>query len=621
VTHLSTLALLAGCSSPLPNPIVDHGGGFFDAPMPSYLRVTASGGPDLAGFPNPSANPLLDEYVALAAELDGAGTNPTITFRFDRGLDLDLLGDLDSTVAPGAAIMLLDVDPDSPERGRRIPLIWDFQAEQTAYQPENLLTVAPLHGTPLRSSTTYAALVTTAVAARHPLFEEVWRADHPDHDTWAPVHAELLALGVSVGDIAVGTVFTTQAPLEELGEWSWWVRNGLAVPPWDQALAPAEDNQFFQAWEGTLQVPLWQHGDRPYWDEGGGFARDEDGRPAVYTWEDVAFTLAWPASGDPPAGGWPVVIYAHGTGGDHRTCCDSKSGLEPASMLAKGGFATLGISQPLHGDRATGDTQVELHTFNYLNPDAALSNFRQGALDAVYQAHVLTGRQHVFDADGEQVLLDPDQVYFLGHSQGGLTGALAAPFLGGLVDALALSGAGGGLSYTLVHRKQGGLDIEELMRGVLALDPDEALDVLHPVTGLIQLLSEITDPINYAPHWFLLDHRYGHGPVHVMMTEGLLDEYTPSMTTEAMAAAGGLPILDPLAHLDDAHRLELPDVVSLPTAGTAVAFDGQSITAGLGQFPDDGHFAIFDNSDAARLYRGFLTSARDSAEPTLGEDQ
>jgi hypothetical protein len=598
--------------------MVDFGGEFFDAPLPSYKRVTGPGGPDLRDFPNPSANPLIDNYVSLVADLDGAGTNPTITFRFDGPIDVDDLPNADGTIARGAPFFLINVDRSSPAWGQRVPVIWDFQELETAYQSSNLLTLAPLHGVPLRHKTTYAAIVTTRVAQQNALFSEVWRPDHPDHDTWQPVHEALLALGVSVGDVAVATVFTTQDPMAEMGEWSWWIRNALPIPTWDQSLVAAEDNQFFQAAEGLLEVPLWQHGDRPYWDEGGGFERSDDGTPSIYAWENIAFTLAWPSSGDPPADGWPVVIYSHGTGGDHGTCCDDSGGLEPASMLAKAGFATLGISQPLHGDRATSDTQVDFHTFNYLNPDAALSTFRQGGLDAIYQAHALTGRSHVFDLGGVAIPLDPAQVFFLGHSQGGITGALAAPFLGGLVDAVALSGAGGGLSYTLVYREQGGLDIEELLRGVLALDADEELDVLHPVTGLIQLLSEVTDPLNYARHWFLEDHLYSEGPVHVLMTEGLNDAYTPPMTTEAMAAAGGLPILDPIAHLDDAHRLYLPDSVPLPSGATTTAYNGQDITAALAQFPDDGHFAIFDNSDAGRLYRDFLKSAREGV-PVLGD--
>ncbi len=622
MTLIVPLAWLAACESALPLPVLDPDGGFWDTPLPRLDRTTESGGTDLTGFPNPGDNPLLADYLALAGTLDGSGTNPTITFRFEQPLDLAGLGDIDASVSAEAPLFLLDVDPLSPERGRRVPLIWDFQETETAYQPANLLTLAPLHGTPLRPATTYAAVVTTAVADPHPDFGAVWQSDHPDHDTWAPVHAELLALGVSIGDVAVATTFRTQDPVDELGEWAWWVRNGLPVPTWDQVLTgPFEDNQFYEAWEGRLSVPLWQHGERPYWSEGGAFARDDEGRPLVYEWEDVWFTLAWPSSGEMPAEGWPLVIYSHGTGGTHQTCCDSGSGLEPASMLAKAGFATLGIAQPLHGDRATSDTEPDLHTFNYTNPDAALHNFRQGALDIVYQAHALKGRAHTFDADGLTVALDPERVWFLGHSQGGITGALALPYLGGLVEAAALSGAGGGLSYTLVHRKQGGLDIEELLRGALSLHGDEELDVLHPVTGVIQTLSEVTDPLNYAPYWFQLDHRWSEGPVHVLMTEGLLDEHTPPMTTEAMAAAGGVPILDPVSQLDDAHRLELSEHPTLPTGATATAYDGTPITAGLGQYPDNDHYAIFDNSEAAKLYRGFLRTSRDEHTPLIGEDQ
>jgi len=600
-------------------PLVDLEGGFFDAPFPSDARVTASGGPDLSDFPNPTSNPLLDEYIAVAGELDGAGTSSTITFRFDGPLDLDALPAPGKTLARGAPVFLLDVDPRSPSRGTRIPLIWDFQEEATTYQAANLLTLAPLHGVPLRHDTTYVAVITTELASQHPFFAEVWSADHPDHAAWQAVQDGLFELGVSVGDVAVATVFTTQDPLRETGEWAWRARHALPVPTWDQALTARDANGYYQVWEGQLEVPLWQHGERPYLSDGGAFQRDAEGEPAIAVWEDVAFSLAWPAEGDPPETGWPVVLYAHGTGGDHRTCCDSGSGLEPAAMLAKAGFATLGIAQPLHGDRATPDTDSDFHTFNYLNPDSVLHNFRQGALDHVYMAMALRGRSHTFDADGTAVSLDPEEVTFLGHSQGGISGALAAPFLGGLVDAAALSGAGGGLSYTLVHRKDG-MDIAAMIADLLDLGYDEELDELHPITGLVQLLSEVTDPLNYARHWFLEDHLYAEGSVHVMATEGLLDEQTPSMTTEAMAAAGGLPILEPVAHLDDAHLLMGPPTEDLATTGNAVGYDGRPITAGLGQYPDDDHYAIFDNSTAARLYQGFLATARDDGTPTLGSD-
>ena len=56
----------------------------------------------------------------------------------------------------------------------------------------------------------------------------------------------------------------------------------------------------------------------------------------------------------------------------------------------------------------------------------------------------------------------------------------------------------------------------------------------------MQALGEVTDPLNYSPYWF----REALGdaePVHVLLTEGLHDEQTPYQTTEALAAAAGVP--------------------------------------------------------------------------------
>ena len=48
------------------------------------------------------------------------------------------------------AIHLIDIDPNSPYRGERIPLQWDYQQDATNWQPENFLSLAPVWGFPLR---------------------------------------------------------------------------------------------------------------------------------------------------------------------------------------------------------------------------------------------------------------------------------------------------------------------------------------------------------------------------------------------------------------------------------------------------------------------------------------
>ena len=218
--------------------------------------------------------------------------------------------------------------------------------------------------------------------------------------------------------------------------------------------------------------------------------------------------------------------------------------------------------------------------------------------------------------EGDELLLDPERLTFFGHSQGGITGAMALPYIGDLIRGAVLSGAGGGLSLTLVYRQQGGLDIAALVTGALQFDSDEVLDPLHPVAAVVQSLTDATDPLNYSALWLSRRSPIGTPPVPVLMTEGLLDEHTPPVTTEALAAAAGLPLVEPLARVPEIYSLL--GIGSTPTPSTSEqrAWDDTPITAGLAQFPDNDHFAVFDNRDAALLYQAFLRTATDG-EPSL----
>ena len=94
-----------------------------------------------------------------------------------------------------------------------------------------------------------------------------------------------------------------------------------------------------------------------------------------------------------------------------------------------------------------------------------------------------------------------------------------------------------------------------------------------------------------------------------MMTEGLNDVQTPPDTTEALAAAGGLPVLAPAAHFGNGHRLRGMTAVDTPTTRNLPAWDDGKVTGGLAQFSDQDHFAIFNDEDAAALYQHFLSTA------------
>ena len=233
---------------------------------------------------------------------------------------------------------------------------------------------------------------------------------------------------------------------------------------------------------------------------GGDFTFD-DGAPVLQGWEHVGFSLTVPKdTADMPTDGYPTVIYSHGTGGDLTSFCDEKDGMEVAGMLAKAGIAGFGISLPFHGDRNTGGDPAIL-SFNYFNPEAGRTNFRAAALDQVFLAAALSAESRSFWSEaGLDVHLDPDRVAYMGHSHGGEIGALAVPHFRDAVDGVVLSGTGGGLSVTLTSRDAGDFDIQGILVNTFELTEDEFTET-HPLVGMVQLLSEVTDPINAGPYW------------------------------------------------------------------------------------------------------------------------
>ena len=613
------LAVLLGACGEVspggPAPVL-HGEGFFGAPWPDDARRT-SAGLDMDGFPLEGTFGVLDKYLEVARTLDGFGLNSPVYLPFDDVLDTDLLPDPGQSTRLDAPVLLLDIDPLSPHRGERVPYTWDVETEDSVWQPRGLLSVQPVWGFPLAPRTTYAVVVTTDIAAPS---DEIAALLAPEgapseaSERLAPLAQTWQDLGLDLSQIAVATVFTTSDPSAEMRAISAAIHEDLPTPPLDQTLTRWDSTRWYDAYEGTLRVPLWQHGTKPYFGEGGAFAFTESGQPLLAGWETVTFVFTVPTVAEQPAGGWPVVINAHGTGGDERSHASGKK-LSPAAVLARAGMALFAISQPLHGDRGTG-IDPSLVSFNFLNPDSARATIRQGALDQVYLAELLSGRAHCFQVDGDQACTDPGRLAYLGHSQGGITGALAAPFFDGQVSAALLSGAGGGLSITMLQRDTEEFDIDALLAEQLDVTLDE-LDEHHPLVALIQTLSDVTDPINYGRYWFAEPEHAGARPIDVLMTEGTEDQYTPPPTIEALAGSADLPILDPVSQSSEVATLRGLVGQSLPTSGNLEGWDGAPITGGLAQFPGEDHFPIFDVEEATELYQAFLESSLDGAPPSL----
>ncbi len=566
---------------------------FFSAPWPSDSRRDGAGRLDLTGFPNPDALPLLDLYLTAAeSELDGFSTVTPIFFAFDGALDPARLPNPVMSQAPTSPVFVVDIDPDSAHRGERIAVESRWNADPGfVYLPEDVLVLQPLYGAALREGTTYAAVVMRELqdAEGRPLTQapETAEALAGDDPGFAALRTWLAEAAIATEKVAVATVFTTGAPTNEMAAIAAWVEDGAPAPSLVDLAKTSADGGAFHVYEGHYTSALLQHGKRPYDTEGGGFEFDASGAPKVAEVESLRVALAIP-SGEMPAAGWPVVLYGHGTGGDYKSLLTPGKYSVGRDLTARG-FAVMGIDQPLHGPRAPAGTDPDTASFNVFNPAAFRCNFRQGAVDVLLQARFAS----TLEFDGMR--LDPDRIMYFGHSQGGLSGALMAPFAK-RIKSFVFSGTGGGLAYTVMLRKDP-VDMKAFLELALGVARSDELFIGHPVIGLLQSLADISDPLTYAP-------RMASEGLHVLFTSGVDDAQTPAVTSLHLAAASATPMLKPAPLPSPAH-----DLLGIATASRPVQGNVDGATRLMMQFADADHFVVFDDKRAGLPMLDFFTSS------------
>lgn len=578
-------------------------GEYYALPFPNDLRVRADGTLDLDAHPRPNA--LIDEYLGIfSSHFEGFGTNSGIFVRFSDAIDVTTLpASADAARADAASVYLVDVDAASPERGLRRPLRFRFETEAGVTIGANWLAVLPYPGFTLRAHTTYALVVTTRLhgadgtAVQRAADFEALLAGAADAHALA-VYAPLTTWldepgGDERADVADAAVFTTQDPTALMGRLREVVHASVPEPSLAD-LAPAGGDATLSIFTGTIQVPIFQRGESPYQTAGGDIVTDAAGVPQVQRQETVRVAFTFPA-GPVPASGWPVVLYAHGTGGDFRSFIDDGT----AARFAARGLAVMGADQVLNGTRLVDGGSPDLLFYNFQNPLAGRDNSRQGAADNFQLTRLVP---HVSITEGGRVhRLDPARAYFMGHSQGGITGPLAFAYEPDLHGAI-LSGAGGLIYWALLLKTQP-IDIPGLLGTFVR---DQPLDEFNNVLALVQMFIEPADPINYAR---LITREPPPGvPLRdVFQSQGFIDHYTPPPCIEAFGVAlGGSPVgplLEPLDGFTLAARPLLEPPVSMNLGARTVVFHQYPAAAG-----SDGHFVDFDDPAARRQSVEFLAT-------------
>lgn len=606
---------------------------FFELPWPTDLRRSADGHVDVRRFPNPRHNAVINTYLdAISTRITGWATNGSVYFRFSDPVDpASLPATVAAATAPDASVFIVDIDPASPERGTRWPAEVSFQREATVFWSDDTVAIRPMHGIPLAGARRYAAVVTRRVRpaaggafARDTDFEavlgtggdaEVARA----RTLYAPALDALASAGVARDDILSLAVFTTQDPTSDLMAMRDWVVASYAEPTAvDTAWRYRGTRDGYTRVEGRYSpAPTFQQGDAPYSSAPSGeIIVGSDGVPVVAGEFEMDFALTLPMSPMPPAG-FPIVLYAHGTGGDHTSFIDDGT----AALLAAEGYAVMGIDQPLHAARNPTTSTPDILFFNFLNPYAGRDNVRQAVLDVVQQARFAATLEiptRVASASGSPLRIDPARVYFFGHSQGGLNGGI---FLGiePNVHGGVLSGAGGTLAISLFDKVEP-LSIPQvvvLLLGLAGATPAQAFaaegfNYFHPAITMLSTFGDSADPVNYAPLYFHAP-RAGAAPKSIFQTEGLMDPYTPPLAIEALAASARIPLVEPAVRAIPALETRGVANVTGPITGNVA---GGAATGGLIQSADEGHFVVFDNAEVRMRLSEYFRSF-DPGPPTI----
>jgi hypothetical protein len=618
------------------------GPSFWSSPMPGEHRRLPDGRIDVSAFPVSGRIPLSAQLRDAVADLRGFGTTTPVYFPLTVPIDAGALPSATDAPSLEAPVFLVDVDPDSPERGRLAPIVGRFLADAGPFGTTNLLALLPVQGRPLRPNTMYAAAVTDALRteAGLPLRPSTWMrwmaAGNPPPDMGAEAGAAFLGaldalreLGADVDGLVAFTAFRTHAPTAVLDRAIAGARAGGAQVVFEGGFDAPEIFDDYCAYHTTVRVPVYQAGEPPYASEGGAWVFDEAGQLVLQREETANLWLTLPRAPMPTDGFPGAVLIRTGSGAD-RPLMDRGPHAAPGGPsevpgaglgreFARAGFAGISVEGPHGGSRNVSGGDEQFLVFNIQNPPALRDNLRQSALELALLVDALPGIAidpascPGLSVPAGEVGLDVRTLALVGHSMGASIAPLVAasePRYGALI----LSGAGGSWIENILY-KQRPLATRDVAESLLGYSGRGlSLTDVDPMLALLQWGGEEADAQVYAPALVSAPHL--GLPRHVLMFQGILDTYIPPPVANTLTLGlaidvarpirdAGTPALDAYTSIEGLLPLTGRGTVALPARGNV---DGT--TAVVVQLEEDGiedgHEVMWQRADARQLVTCFL---------------
>jgi hypothetical protein len=481
--------------------------------------------------------------------LDGFSPGPLIEALFPAGVDL-----LASRVPPITAIER-SLDADSPtvlldaNTGERIPHFAELDAGASGPATQMFLIhpavrlrdahhyivavrgLVGLDGQPIGAERPFRILrdqLTTpvaAISARRPQFETLFAA--------------LAAAGVERATLQLAWDFVT-ASSEALTGRAVSLRdqglalNGPGAPPFTiESVEEDVSDHILRRVTGHFTVPLFMQSATPPTR----YNLDANGRPLANGTATAPFLVNIPRAAVAGGVAHPArpILYGHGLlGCDEEINADHLQAISDRFDFVIGGTNWIGMSAE--------DVVPTVHILEEISGFPALPDrLQQAALNFILMGRLLSAPDGLvtdpaFQLDG-QPLIDTQQLYFYGISQGGIEGgfymALAPDSVRGVLGV-------GGMNFSLLIPRS---TDAALFNGVVNPAYPDELD-RQLVLALIQQLWDRGEAQGYLPH-LLADPLPGTPFKKILMQVGLYDAQVTNLASTIQARSLGVPSLAP----------------------------------------------------------------------------
>ncbi|MEO1374763.1 MAG: hypothetical protein AAFW70_10665 [Cyanobacteria bacterium J06635_10] len=616
---------------------------FYNLPYPNDLRLNADGSPDLRGFPIPDNNIFARSIKSIASDRSGFPTNSAGYFRFNspvaqQDVDRVIAADTDSP------ILLIDIDPDSPNRGELLPTVASTFRPDLSYVPSSLLSVAPAPGIILNPNRTYAYVVKRSLNNANgsslgvsPTLEKLINGDTLEgelgteaQELYQPLWETLNNIEVNLDEVAAATVFTTGDVVSELAQLSDNILERYDVTIENLQLDPEDgaSNPGFYELQGTVQMPQFQTGTPPFNTEGL-FEFAPDGSLIEQRTEEIPVVITIPKT-PMPDGGYPLVAYYHGSSGLSTQVVDRgpitepggepTPALGPAFVVAEKGFAAVSSALVLNEERFP-DNFANTYT-NPLNLAAFRDTFRQTIIEQRLLLEALEDLKipsEVIGSDGD-VLLPTGETHFrfqsspvmaLGQSYGAQVANIISavePKIGAVVP----TGSPSFFALQIIENDDLA-DLARLLSGTL-----QPLNPLYPALNLIGTAWEAVDPIVYMPR-IAKRPLPGHPVRSIYQPVGQGDTIVSEAIFNANALASGVQQAGNILWPEMQESLvlsELDGIITYPVSNNLLSSNGTPYTGVVVQYEGDGitdpHNIFAQLDEVKEQYSSFFESFQET---------